>query len=300
MGILEILNHFANLISACVTSLLVILTSIYVVLTWRNLKELQRASSREHKLRHLADIKTLVSGPILEWLDSEALPKLRGGPPAQALIIMNSIPVRKQHTQVGDALYEYRDELGSSLSFSGTLGADLFNNDLFDDARRNHFPRQLDSVLNFVNESQKFAEEIVHFCKEWVNYIASRTTLPRRAAPGSELADPQVFVEVCVRCLLAGEPPNFRRTNPPPAPGVVEFVDSASPTRIVARGMSAQVLSWMNESKSYVESQWQENRMGKKGNLLIQEAATVRQACDALQLTYVLPGECEYVGIKSR
>src|ERR1019366_8236828 len=69
MSFLQILNPYANLLSAFITFLLLGLTAVYVVLTWRNLKVFERTSLHEHRLRHLEDIKRLVAVPIREWFE---------------------------------------------------------------------------------------------------------------------------------------------------------------------------------------------------------------------------------------
>jgi hypothetical protein len=69
--VLDWLNRYANL-------LLAIITAIYVYLTWKTLKTLERSNLKDREAQHLTDIKTQVVSPILQWLEISVLERLRG------------------------------------------------------------------------------------------------------------------------------------------------------------------------------------------------------------------------------
>src|SRR5207302_319298 len=94
--LLKFLNQYANL-------LLVLITAIYVWLTWRNLNALQRASLRGRELRHLDDIKRYVIRPATKWLDA-VVSTLNGNFP---LIQLKTVAHPKPNVALGEQPYYY-------------------------------------------------------------------------------------------------------------------------------------------------------------------------------------------------
>jgi hypothetical protein len=70
-ALLDWVNRYANL-------LLAIITVVYVYLTAKTLKVLERSNLREREAQHLIDIKRHVVSPILQWLDFGVVGRLRG------------------------------------------------------------------------------------------------------------------------------------------------------------------------------------------------------------------------------
>src|SRR6266700_2150702 len=74
-NVAHFLNFYANLF-------LVLITTVYVGLTWRTLKALKKASLHEREALHLREIKDRVIEPIASWIGDTVLPRFSGASPS--------------------------------------------------------------------------------------------------------------------------------------------------------------------------------------------------------------------------
>ncbi len=76
------LNDYANLLLVITNLVLVIITAVYVWLTWHSLKALREGSLREREALHLQEIKDSVIQPIVEWIRGTVVGRFTNTSPA--------------------------------------------------------------------------------------------------------------------------------------------------------------------------------------------------------------------------
>ncbi|MFL6436606.1 MAG: hypothetical protein ACJ71Q_03425 [Terriglobales bacterium] len=292
-SMLELLNHYANLLSVVVTLLLLGLTAAYVLLTWRNLKAFERASFHEHRLRHLQDIKQNVARPVVAWLADRVIPALKGHM-TEKIVIVRSVPIRRSRPEIGQPSYDYGRQLGPAILIPETLASDLFN-----DARENHFGRRLAKLEEFNRKLETLIADLVAFARACADDIAAKTSLPRTSSFSTvaDFADADYFVQSCLRDLIGGEHPNFATTRA--STSALEIADRYATNDVVARGPSAPLLAWVNESATYMAEKWANSPIQEALAYQLRDAKEVVQSIGAIDLTYSLPGDCDYVGSAS-
>jgi hypothetical protein len=156
-ALLDWLNRYANL-------LLAIITAVYVYLTWKTLKALERSSLRDREAKHLADIKAQVVTPILRWLDFGVVEKLRGrGDP---LGIMSALG------------YEPSPHAPRQLYPPYLQMIEGFSPDLYEHAMQEHFT-QLHKYKAFREMIEQFFGTLAGFGNKCCAEIQALTSLPR-------------------------------------------------------------------------------------------------------------------------
>jgi hypothetical protein len=168
--------------------------------------------------------------------------------------------------------------------------------DLIRDAAERHFPR-LVAVQEFSNNLNQFISELVVFARESADSIAAKTKLKRsqQYMPGEECADSDSFVASCVRALVCGEKPSFDANNPRLL-GKFTISDRFAGGGTLACGPRDSLLPWSEESVVFVIEQWERSGLGARAQRLRDAARDLRQSVAALELTYALQGDCQYVG----
>ncbi len=281
MQFLDWLNRYASL-------LLVLVTASYVWLTWRNLKALQRVSLRERELRHLEDMKQYVVRPLIEWIDSEAIQKLTGRSP---LIQVKTVAVPKPTAPLGEWSYDYPRRLDSALEEPKGISSALFLH-----TREVHFYTQLSEFEAFLRTVRQVVSDLVGLARNCADRSASSTSLQRTLANDrvTEAADSDSLVEICLRDILLGHPKPQMGFQPRDAGGL-EVRDGYS-GQIVGKGPEKVVRPWAESGVARVQDEWARSGLRGKMEALLNDAADVHRTLEAVEFTYNLKGDCEYVG----
>jgi hypothetical protein len=281
MYVLDFLNRYANL-------LLVLVTATYVWLTWHNVKALQKASLRERELRHLGDIKQHVVRPLMEWIVSEAVMRLSGRTP---LIQVKTVQVQKPTAPLGEWSYDLLRQLDSCLEEPRGISGALLSH-----AKEAHFSTKLSEFEAFEKTVRKVICDCVTLARDCADRSSGSTTLRRVAIDDRvpEAADSDFLVEVCLRDLLLGRPKPLIGFNSP-STGILEVRDGHTGT-VIGRGSEGVVRSWAESGVARVHDDWARSGMRDRIHVAISDAAKVRQTLEAVEFTYALPGDCEYVG----
>jgi hypothetical protein len=280
MRFLHWLNEYAN-------AFLALLTFVYVALTYRMLKALRRESTREHRLRHLEDIKAKVARPLREWLTSSAIPVLEGKIPP---VFPGVIRVKRPNAQLGEHTHEDRLEMVSH-STNIERGGHLFKH-----TQDNHFPTQFNAVEYFISDFQGLLNDFLEQTEIWASAAARATTLPRvtnPSPPPGEFADSDYIAALYLRYLISGNAPELKLTHPVPDATAVKEPGSGRP---IAQAETRKVRSWLEASREIVERGWKENDFAARTRNALTTALLVREYLARLELTYDLGSDCEYVG----
>ncbi len=281
MQYLDWLNRYANL-------LLVIVTITYVWLAWRNLKALQKASLREREKLHLEDIKRYVVRPLIKWIDSEPAQKLSGQSP---LIQVKTVAVPNPTAPLGACSYDFPRVLDSTLNEPKEISAPLFLH-----TREVHFRTQLSEFEAFLTRLRQTVSGCVELARACADRSASSTTLQRTVADDrvAETADSDTLVEICLRDILLGYPkPQIRFQSP--IAGALQVWDGYS-NHIIGKGPEELVRSWAESGVARVQDEWARSGLRGKIEALLNHAGIVRRTLEALEFSYALPEDCEYVG----
>jgi hypothetical protein len=279
--LLNFLDHYSNLLLAA-------LTAMYVVLTWRSLTALRRASLGDRETRHLEDMKRTIVRPLTGWLDEEAVSKLKGISP---LIQVRTVAVFKTSADLGEQAYEYPRKLEHTISDPRGISWDLLNH-----AKEFHFAQQLETFSQFRKAVQELAVDCASFARRCADEIAASTDIPRGLVVDNlpQVADSDSLVEVCLRDFMLGRPNpeiNMRFGEY----GAFEVLDNFTP-RLLGKGTQVATEDWVRSGVKHVRERW--NASGLVGGIehILVLAKQVRPAIDLLEFTYLLPGDCDYVG----
>lgn len=186
MSALDWLNRYANL-------LLVVITAVYAFVTWRTLAAMKRANSIQQRARHLDRIKHSVASPILNWLTNEVAGLLAGTTrePVHLVYENPAQPGGRRPNQFT------QDELT------------IFNLDsqLFDDALRSHFHKQLEKFEAFDNRLRELLASFLQFAKQAKQEVESDRNLPPHdgGANAQRFVDCPTAIRVYLRDLITGE-----------------------------------------------------------------------------------------------
>lgn len=278
LSFLHWLKDYANVLVA-------LATLMYVVLTYRMLRALRRQSTRELRLRHLEDIKSQVVEPMLQWIESKAIPVLKG---EQNLVFVTSAPIQREKVALGEPVFDFRRELAVQIN-----PGDARRGHLFVHARDIHFRKELSAAEFLIAELDGFLSDCLALAKNWADEMASATTLVRGPASTQEFADSDYFAALSLKCLAGQVSPQLRVNVP--APGGLEIFDSYTSTQI-ARGPTEVTRSWHENAWKVAREGWQGSGFARRLKELLTEAALVGELVSRLRLTYDLKGDCEYIG----
>lgn len=310
MPIRSYLNHNTNLLLVVANFLLVVVTVIYVFLTWRTLKALERASRKDLELRHLEDIKSSVAEPVLGWLE-EIFNALGGRPWGnKTLLWIGPEPVPKKEAPVEESPYDYPWEIRPEPTLQepgaeGVLGSGdgtggVLQKAIFSDARRRHFRSQISRLETFLRTWQTFLSDLAAFTADCARNLQSEAGLPHVPATGSsldEFANADYLVESCIRQIIRGTPCHFEFPPAGPRSDLVCVTDRSRQGRSIAQGRNGDRLkAWVAAGSGYVKAQWENNAFSDQVRRLLSETQKVRAEIESIKLTHFLPGDCVYVG----
>jgi len=306
MTTLDYLNRYANLLVAFVTLLLVVANVVYIFLTWRTLKALERANRKDLELEHLAEIKQTVAEPLLAWL-GEVVASLKGRPGfTHGLLWVGTEPLPKRSSRIDEWPYEYEQKIkpaptlwepgATEIVGSGSPAGGILGIPIFFDAERRHFPDQLSQFHSFLTEWRAFLSDAVELATDCAKSLQGRIGLPHLPPQGApeEFANADQLVASCLRQILAGAPPYFVFRNVPP--GVIAVHDTSNSSQPIAQSRQGNVLrSWTEEGSRYVEEQWKERGIAGRVAHLLAHSEDIRNAINYIRLIHFLPGDCQYV-----
>jgi hypothetical protein len=268
--IVDWLNRYANL-------LLVSITAVYVYLTWKTLKALERANLRELEAQHLADIKTQVVSPILQWLEFVVVEKLQGrGDPVGIMYALGYEPSLHAPRQL------YPPNLQQIEGFSP---------DLYEHAMQEHFV-QLRKYKAFREMVEQFFGTLAGFGNKCCADIRALTSLPRYDGNRSkDYVDCEGAVQFCLREIVGGREPKFYITSDL---GVTTVTTVYSAEGVV-RGPDEEVNRWLDASRKQIENSWSDTRLRERIQRTLDDAEKLRDTIRQIELTYALPKSCKYV-----
>jgi len=286
-----LLVHFLHWLRDWSNLLVALATFLYVLLTWRMLRALRHESTREHRLRHLQDIKDQVAQPIGSWVDSTLITALRGG---LFLVSPDRVPKQAKDNGTGEPITVHSYELVRCLALYQS-GLSL----LFLHAQQEHFPAELRLVGKLVSDTKGFLNDCLTFAKACAETTATATALPRlssAAAAGGESADSDFMIALSLQRLLAGKEPGLFEQALPDGTIRLETNGGAQ----VGRGQRDLIRSWKDKALQTVREEWARSSLGTRVSELLAEALLVSTIMKKLELTYDLRGDCEYVGGEAR
>lgn len=279
------LNEYANL-------LLVIVTIVYVLVTWRTLVALKLASLRDREASHLRDIRELVVSPLVQWLNADAISRLDGRMP---IVNISESATPRSDAPLGEDQFERRRII------KDTLVVPEFVIVLYSDSKRFHFASQLGVFDEFRDDLLKFASDCSEFATRCADKIASSTTFTRGCAWNNipNIADSDSLVAACIRAFMQGlRLPEVTRTFP--APGGEEVsANIASSTKLVA-GDQSRVEAWLTAGVETVRSAWADGGFAGRRDELLRRAKDVQDKLDEITFTHSLGADCPFVGGRSK
>ena len=274
----------SEIITAVIAGLALVFNIVYVGLTFMMLRATRRDSLREHRLRHLDDIKELVARPLIMWLDDTAIPAVDG---RQHPIIVKDTPVHRSDAELGDIRVEYRRHLEPRWHAPPEMHGRLFKH-----ARDIHFSGPLKAFEEFENRQRQFLAELAALGRQCADAIAAMTTLTRRSGnSGLNTADADNFVAGCFKDLLCELRPQVIRYDPSDQ----IFQIQHGYTGTLASGPRADVEDWWKKADAEVVDRWAQTDMLRRARQLTAEAHAIREHLRELEYTYDLGHDCEYI-----
>jgi len=270
-SLLDWLNRYANL-------LLVIITAAYVYLTAKTLRVLERSNLREREAQHLADIKTQVVSPILQWLELGIMEKLRGqGDPVVIMYAIGHEPSLRAPRQL----------------YPANLQIDSLSQDLYEHAVHEHFP-QLRKYQAFREMVEQLFGALAEFGNKRCADIQKLTLLSPFDGDGSKnFVNCEGAVQFCLRAIVGGHEPKFY---PRPAQVVgITVVSTMFSSDEIARGADVEIEQWLDKCKILIEKSWNDARLRERIQRTLEDAAKLRDTIRQIELTYALPKPCKYV-----
>ncbi len=264
------LNRYANL-------LLVVITAAYAYLTWKTLKVLERSNLREREAQHLADIKSQVVSPILQWLELSIMERLRGrGDPVIIMYAIGYEPSLRAPRQL----------------YPANLQIDSLSQDLYEHAMREHFT-QLRKYKDFREIVEQLFGALADFGNKCCADIQKLTSLPPFDGDGGKnFVNCEGAVQFCLRAIIGGHEPKFY---PRSAQTGITVVTTMFSSDEIARGPDAEIQQWLGDIQKLIEESWNAARLRERVQRTLDDAEKLRDTIRQIELTYALPRSCKYV-----
>ena len=272
-GFLEALNHYSNL-------LLVIVTVVYVVLSWKNLRAFQRSVQIERESKHLDEIKAVVASPILNWINEVEAP-LKG---------VGSRCLVSVQTQDGTDTPSPFQITVTSIPIQG------LSEQLYADAMTKHFPDQLKEYDSFRRIVDQLMNDVALLGRECCEELWKTTRLPPPKVNdrSGNFVDFERLVQGCLRFAVCGLKPVYYFQD--------SMVSGSRTARVqnvqeaVATGSEENMKDWLPEAIEFVESRWRQSKMSDRITRTLQDAESLRGRIRDIGFMQLLPGTCKYVG----
>ncbi len=268
------LNEYANL-------LLVILTAVYVVLTWRSLQELRASQTRIARTQHLSDIKEYVVAPLQRWLQ-EVLDTL-SGTGTRPLTLIQAIS-GENNLPVGIELYPQR------------IPIDNLSEHLLEDAAKIHFREELKQYNAVRQILESLFRDICASSKECCVELRKSATLPRLASVNrtGNFESFEELVHGCLPYLLIGIDPHDRLHYTNVEARTCVFIH----TQIAAVAADSQenIDRWLPEAIQTVKDEWREKKFTSRITDVRESAQSLQKAIQSISFVQEIPGKCKYIG----
>jgi len=295
-SVAHFLNFYANLF-------LVVITTIYVGLTWRTLKALREASLHEREALHLREIKDKVVEPIVSWIADTLVPRFSGGSP---LILTVSTIANKSRvvTHTVDDPFSARQRLKLASDDKSVDALNVWVSTetgriaplLFREAKANHFPKELSQFDALLEEVRDVTESLTKLANDCVGDLVTQK-LPCAATyqaqnTMAEWASPADLAVVCVESLLQGK-----------SNVAVEFQGAAQPRTLVdsrnaglARSADEEnVRHWAELGFEKTRRRWETMQLTARIASLLKHSVSVGRTVEELSFTQALGVECRLV-----
>jgi hypothetical protein len=213
----DFLNDNANLLLFITNLLLVIITTVYVWLTWHSLRALREGSLREREALHLQEIKDSVIQPIVLWIRGTVVGRFTSTSPALLGVWggYDGNPRQFSHT-IDDPFTARRrlsvlaeldapDPLASWTSTeNGRISQFLFNH-----AKEAHFRAELREFDRLLTDVRLLARTFISVANECAKDVAS-PEIPQAMCSADENSmpewtNPHLLTTSCIDALLLGE-----------------------------------------------------------------------------------------------
>jgi hypothetical protein len=211
------LNQYANLLMVFVTVILVSLTAVYVRLTSRTLTALKEASLREREALHFQEIKDNVIRPILSWIGGTVFERFTGKGPHLLTISGDYDGKSRQFSSTVDDPFMARHRLTTPsdpdvpdpLTMWDSTEGGRISAFLFDEAKRDHFSRELPEFDRVLEEVRQLTGAFILFANESAKDIAS-PDIPQALNPGDEnvlpeWTNPHLLAMDCIHSFFQGK-----------------------------------------------------------------------------------------------
>lgn len=268
------LNEYANL-------LLVIVTAVYVRLTWRNLQEFRDSQTRIARTQHLSDIKENVVAPVLCWLQ-EVLDTL-SGTGTRPLTVIRAIS-RDNNIQVGMELYPRR------------IAIDNLSEHLLEDAAKTHFPDEFKRYVGVRHDLESLFLDICTSSKECCTEIRKSVNLPRLSSVNrtGKFESFEEFVHACLPYLLVGVEPQYRLQYTHLATETDVFMQTSMAA--IAANSEENIGRWLPEAIQTVKEEWSEKKFTSRITDVRESARSLQKTIQSVSFVQEIPGKCKYIG----
>jgi vacuolar-type H+-ATPase subunit I/STV1 len=296
-SIVHFLNYYANLI-------LVLITTVYVGLTWRTLHALKEASLREREALHLREIKDRVIEPIVSWIAQTVQQRFSGGSPS--LLVVSTVTDKSRvitHT-IDDPFFTRRrlklanddlsmDALGTWVSTeSGRISKYLF-----DEAKAAHFKEELSQFDALIEEVRKLTEDLTTLANQSVADLAA-SKIPQAATYEAqnvmpEWTSPHDLAVCCMEGLLRGQSRVVVEVH---GMGAVHTLVDEKNTGLARAADGEQLRHWAELGFERTRRRWESVQFATKIAELLERSEAVRRTIEELSFTQTLGVECAIIG----
>lgn len=309
---LSTIQRFALFLAQYANLLLVLVTTVYVLLTWRNLRALRQASLREREARHLQEIKDYVIQPIVSWIRGTVFHRFRGNTP-ELLTLSGGYggkPWELCHT-VDDPFTAMRHlstpsdpDVADPLSTWTSTESGRISKFLYDHAKRDHFRGELEQFDQLLEEVRQLTGTFVSFGNECAKKIGEKATIRSSQLDAAE-ANPEEIIphQLVADCILS-----LLQTGQVPP---IEVRDGGSDARLyqaycasmkfAARGTQPDTLKhWCELGREEVRKGWQHGHLADEVRNVLRQAESVCGNIQGLLFTHSLGVDCELVSGRKR
>jgi hypothetical protein len=299
--IVQVLNQYANL-------LLVLVTLVFVWLSWRNLKALREASLRDRQAQHLREIKEEVVRPIAFWTGGTVLGRLTGKTPK--LLTSSSSNTGSQSLRIIDTIddpfrpgrrlnVEDDKEAWDPLSVWASTRTGRISSFLYGEARRFHFPNELGAFDVLLQEVRELARAITAFANECAERTPGCDTVPRFLSPADdslpEYANPYELAAESVNGFLLGSRSPYLRRLPEGQYHLLNTGDNRTVARTTQEARLDLLEKWANGCFEEITERWKTSKLPARVRQVLADAERVGRNVEGLMYVQNLGVDCQLV-----
>lgn len=230
--------------------------------------------------KHLEDIKARVVEPLDQWL-GVVVCITRGLGDAVKFVAEPMVGTGGQRV--------YRLEpvsIGDAEGFSSAL---------FDDARKSHFPEQLEEFVPLRRNVEQAMANFTVFGNNCCQQLRDTTKLPRPSheRPLGPFANFEAMLAASFRFWIIGDVPDFQKMLPDPSGIVTVFSNTSG--QDVGRDRGDNVDVWLPAAISLLQNNWEKSDLPEQFKLLARDANHAVESLEEVRLIQFLPGLCKYI-----